>query len=209
MTASFRAPRVRLPISASLRPANRPPDPRPLPGKVDPPAPEVTVSITVRGAEAISAIGPLVAAVRSMGWADVSVDAAGPGERSRRLAAELTDGPLGSISCPAEVESTDVPLRILTEEYAAFLDDEPLSLTRREFDLLRFLAEHPRRVFSRSQLLQAVWGYDFSGGGRTVNVHVRRLRQKLGLRGPAISTVRGVGYRLDEADRVSVQGSPR
>ena len=204
MTASFRAARVHPPISASVRPANRPPDPRPH--LSDPEAllrtsPEITVSITVRGEDAVSAIGPLVAAVRSMGWAEVTIDATGPGERSRRRAAELV-----ATARPGDTTESAAPLRIIVEEYTAFLDGCPLNLTRREFDLLHFFAEHPRRVFGRSQLLQAVWGYDFSGGGRTVDVHVRRLRQKLGTRGPSISTVRGVGYRLDEAERVLVLG---
>jgi DNA-binding response OmpR family regulator len=72
-------------------------------------------------------------------------------------------------------------------------------LTFREFELLRFLASEPGRVFTREELLREVWGYDFYGGTRTVDVHVRRLRAKLG---PAdehlIETVRGVGYRAQE-----------
>lgn len=74
----------------------------------------------------------------------------------------------------------------------------PVQLTRREFDLLLFLAEHPRRVFSRDQLLSHVWGYEWVGGSRTVDVHVRRLRIKLGKNGPVVRTVHGVGYRLED-----------
>jgi DNA-binding response OmpR family regulator len=74
-----------------------------------------------------------------------------------------------------------------------------LELTRREFDLLLFLAEHPRHVFTRAQLLTHVWG-DFYAGGRTVDVHVRRLRAKIGA--DLVTTVRGIGYRL--ADRADV-----
>jgi two-component system, OmpR family, response regulator len=151
--------------------------------------PQVTVSITVRGDDAISAIAPLVAAVRLIGRAEVSV-AALPGPRRPEANGSGYDG------YPR--------LHILTEQYTALLDGVELPLTRREFDLLLYLAEHPRRVFSRVQLLQAVWGYDFNGGGRTVDVHVRRLRQKLGSTGPSISTVRGVGYRLDDCERVLV-----
>jgi two-component system, OmpR family, response regulator len=185
MTASFRVSRVRPPVSYPARPSARPPHP---------PSPtsdsnELTVSITVRGEEAISAIAPLVAAVRSLRPADITVDQLPP----LRPAADPHPGSAAA-------------LHIRVHEYCALLDGVPLKLTRREFDLLRFLAEHPRRVFSRSHLLQAVWGYDFAGGGRTVDVHVRRLRQKLGTRGPSISTVRGVGYRLDECDRVVVLG---
>jgi DNA-binding response OmpR family regulator len=83
-------------------------------------------------------------------------------------------------------------------------DGVPARLTRREYDLLVFLCEHPRRVFSRGQLLSQVWGYDLVSGERTVDVHVRRLRVKLGERGPLIATVRGVGYRLDDAAQVMV-----
>jgi two-component system response regulator ResD len=91
------------------------------------------------------------------------------------------------------------PLRIEPATRSAFLDGEELALTMREFDLLKYLAQHAGRVFTRAQLLQEVWGYDFFGGTRTVDVHVRRLRAKLG-DDPAqprfIETVWGVGYRL-------------
>jgi DNA-binding response OmpR family regulator len=80
----------------------------------------------------------------------------------------------------------------------------PVRLTRREYDLLVFLCENPRRVFTRGQLLRHVWGYDMAGGERTVDVHVRRLRLKLGGHGPLIGTVRGVGYRLDDGANVTV-----
>jgi DNA-binding response OmpR family regulator len=78
----------------------------------------------------------------------------------------------------------------------------PLPMTRLEFDLLHFLAVNPRRVFSRMQLLTAVWGYEHTGE-RTVDVHVRRLRVKLGAHVPLVTTVYGVGYRLaDDANIV-------
>ena len=72
-----------------------------------------------------------------------------------------------------------------------------LDLTFKEFELLKFLAQHPGRVFTRAHLLQEVWGYDYFGGTRTVDVHVRRLRAKLGSEHEAlIGTVRNVGYRF-------------
>jgi DNA-binding response OmpR family regulator len=72
-----------------------------------------------------------------------------------------------------------------------------LDLTFKEFELLKYLAQHPGRVFNRQQLLQEVWGYDYFGGTRTVDVHVRRLRAKLGPEHEAlIGTVRNVGYRF-------------
>ena len=83
-------------------------------------------------------------------------------------------------------------------------DGEPVHLTRREFDLLQFLCDNPRRVFSRAQLLQQVWGYDMVGTERTVDVHVRRLRVKLGECAAVIATVRGVGYRLDDDTPIAI-----
>jgi DNA-binding response OmpR family regulator len=72
-----------------------------------------------------------------------------------------------------------------------------LDLTFKEFELLKYLAHHPGRVFTRAILLQEVWGYDYFGGTRTVDVHVRRLRAKLGSEYEAmIGTVRNVGYRF-------------
>ena len=72
-----------------------------------------------------------------------------------------------------------------------------LDLTFKEFELLKYLAQHPGRVFTRAQLLQEVWGYDYFGGTRTVDVHVRRLRAKLGPEHETlIGTVRNVGYRF-------------
>ncbi len=81
--------------------------------------------------------------------------------------------------------------------YTAKVGKRPLDLTFKEFELLKFLAQHPGRVFSRQQLLQEVWGYDYFGGTRTVDVHVRRLRAKLGPENETlIGTVRNVGYRF-------------
>ena len=118
---------------------------------------------------------------------------------------------------PAEVEAR---LRLVTERLAAARDDvsplirngdlvidettytaklrgTALDLTYKEFELLKFLAQHPGRVFTRGQLLQEVWGYDYFGGTRTVDVHVRRLRAKLGGEyEQLIGTVRNVGYRF-------------
>ncbi|QWC83847.1 response regulator transcription factor [Nocardioidaceae bacterium] len=81
--------------------------------------------------------------------------------------------------------------------YTARLGKRVLDLTFKEFELLKYLAQHPGRVFTRAQLLQEVWGYDYYGGTRTVDVHVRRLRAKLGPDHESlIGTVRNVGYRL-------------
>lgn len=89
-------------------------------------------------------------------------------------------------------------LVINTAGYSATLNGKPLNLAYKEFELLRYLVEHPGRVFTRAQLLQEVWGYDYYGGTRTVDVHVRRLRAKLGTEYEnLIGTVRNVGYRYD------------
>jgi DNA-binding response OmpR family regulator len=88
------------------------------------------------------------------------------------------------------------PLAIDTDAYQVTLAGRPVDLTFKEFELLRFLVQHAGRVFTRGALLQEVWGYDFYGGTRTVDVHVRRLRAKLGAADEGlIETVRGVGYR--------------
>jgi DNA-binding response OmpR family regulator len=91
------------------------------------------------------------------------------------------------------------PLTINVDTYSVAVTGRILDLTYKEFELLRFLVSSPGRVFTRSELLSKVWGYDFYGGTRTVDVHVRRLRAKLGPEHEAlIETVRGVGYRATE-----------
>jgi DNA-binding response OmpR family regulator len=88
-------------------------------------------------------------------------------------------------------------LELNTLNYQATLASKPIDLTFMEYELLRFLVENPIRVWSREQLLSKVWGYDYYGGARTVDVHIRRLRSKLGEeRASWITTVRSVGYRF-------------
>jgi DNA-binding response OmpR family regulator len=92
-------------------------------------------------------------------------------------------------------------LRIDTDTYKVEAGGRALDLTFKEFELLRFLATHPGRVYTRPALLREVWGYDFYGGTRTVDVHVRRLRSKLGAEHEhLIETVRSVGYRAHAQD---------
>jgi DNA-binding response OmpR family regulator len=92
------------------------------------------------------------------------------------------------------------PLSLDTDAYRATVHGRALDLTYKEFELLRYLAERPGRVFTRPTLLREVWGYDFYGGTRTVDVHIRRLRAKLGPELESlIETVRGVGYRAADA----------
>jgi DNA-binding response OmpR family regulator len=88
-------------------------------------------------------------------------------------------------------------LEIDLTNYRVTVDAEPIVLTYKEYELLRFLAMNAGRVFTREQLLNRVWGYDYFGGARTVDVHIRRIRAKIEVRGHAfIETVRNVGYRL-------------
>ncbi len=92
------------------------------------------------------------------------------------------------------------PMTLDADTYRVTVAGRPLDLTFKEFEVLRFLAAHAGRVFTRPTLLREVWGYDFYGGTRTVDVHVRRLRAKLGPEHEdLIETVRGVGYRAQEA----------
>jgi DNA-binding response OmpR family regulator len=92
------------------------------------------------------------------------------------------------------------PLLLNLETYQAACSGRPLDLTYMEYELLKFLASHPGKVFTRETLLSRVWGYDYYGGARTVDVHIRRLRAKLGEEhAHMISTVRSVGYRFGEA----------
>jgi DNA-binding response OmpR family regulator len=140
--------------------------------------------------------GGLVAVTAEWGVDDVVLETAGPAEVDARL--RLAIGRLdrtGEDGVPDEIRSGDVSIDEAT--YTARVRGRVLDLTFKEFELLKFLAQHPGRVFSRAQLLQEVWGYDYFGGTRTVDVHVRRLRAKLGPEHEAvIGTVRNVGYRF-------------
>ncbi len=142
--------------------------------------------------------GGMVAVSADWGVDDVLLDTAGPAEVEARL--RVTAGRLaaaldGGEDLPDEIRSGDVTIDETT--YTARVRSRTLDLTFKEFELLKFLAQHPGRVFTRAQLLQEVWGYDYFGGTRTVDVHVRRLRAKLGPEHEAlIGTVRNVGYRF-------------
>ncbi len=92
------------------------------------------------------------------------------------------------------------PLAMNLETYQAAIGGRPLDLTYMEYELLKFLASHPGKVFTRETLLSRVWGYDYYGGARTVDVHVRRLRSKLGEEHAGlIQTVRSVGYSFGQS----------
>jgi DNA-binding response OmpR family regulator len=132
------------------------------------------------------------------GMDDVILHTCGPAELEARIklaigrlaAQREADDPESHVIRSGEVVVDDAT-------YTAKLGGRALDLTFKEFELLKFLAQHPGRVFSRQQLLQEVWGYDYFGGTRTVDVHVRRLRAKLGPEHETlIGTVRNVGYRF-------------
>jgi DNA-binding response OmpR family regulator len=149
--------------------------------------------------------GGLAAVTADWGADDVLLDTAGPAEVEARL--RLSVGRLAAGSQDDGVPPVIRNGELLVDEatYTAKLRGQPLDLTFKEFELLKFLAQHPGRVFTRAQLLQEVWGYDYFGGTRTVDVHVRRLRAKLGREHEQlIGTVRNVGYRFVLPPRTSV-----
>jgi len=132
-------------------------------------------------------------------WAmdDVVLHTCGPAELEARIRLAIgrlhaagEDEPEAHVIRTGEVVVDDAA-------YTATIGGRPLDLTFKEFELLKYLAQHPGRGFTRDQLLQEVWGYDYFGGTRTVDVHVRRLRAKLGPEHETlIGTVRNVGYRF-------------
>jgi DNA-binding response OmpR family regulator len=131
---------------------------------------------------------------------DVLLVTAGPAEIDARLRLALARR--DEVAEPARVQASGVTID--EQSYSAKLRGRPLDLTYKEFQLLHFLATHPSRVFTREQLLSEVWGYDYFGGTRTVDVHVRRLRAKLGDQEQIIGTVRNVGYRFNVNEEDSV-----
>ncbi len=142
--------------------------------------------------------GGLAVVSHDWGADDVVLHTCGPAELEARV--RLAVGRLA-----AAREATDPEAHVIRSgevvvdeaTYTARVGGRALDLTFKEFELLKFLAQHPGRVFSRQQLLQEVWGYDYFGGTRTVDVHVRRLRAKLGSEHETlIGTVRNVGYRF-------------
>ena len=146
--------------------------------------------------------GGLTAVSADWGIDDVLLETAGPAEVDARI--RLVIGRLALDKTANKINASGV---VIDEaSYSAKVHGRPLDLTFKEFELLRFLATHPSRVFTREQLLSEVWGYDYFGGTRTVDVHVRRLRAKLGDLESLIGTVRNVGYRFnvyEDEDRLS------
>jgi DNA-binding response OmpR family regulator len=173
-----------------------------------------TVRSFTRVLSAVGAAVPVVAVLTEGGliamsaeWPvdDFVLDTAGPAELDTRLRLALDRRAANSDGAPEQVDIGDLTIDETT--YTARLSSRTLDLTYKEFELLKFLAQHPGRVFTRSHLVQEVWGYDYFGGTRTVDVHVRRLRAKLGPEHESmIGTVRNVGYKFV---RPSESPSPR
>ena len=137
--------------------------------------------------------GGLTAVSAEWGANDVVLTSAGPAEVDARI--RLVIGRMAQAESASRIQASGV---VIDEaSYSAKVHGRPLDLTFKEFELLRFFATHPSRVFTREQLLSEVWGYDYFGGTRTVDVHVRRLRAKLGDMESLIGTVRNVGYRFN------------
>jgi DNA-binding response OmpR family regulator len=142
--------------------------------------------------------GGLAVVSHDWGADDVVLHTCGPAELEARV--RLAVGRLAAERAATDPEAHVIRSgEVVVDEatYTARVGGRALDLTFKEFELLKFLAQHPGRVFSRQQLLQEVWGYDYFGGTRTVDVHVRRLRAKLGSEHETlIGTVRNVGYRF-------------
>lgn len=144
----------------------------------------------------VLAEGGLAAMNNEWGSDDIILDSAGPAEVEARIRLAIA-----KFRAEKDVDTINASGVVIDESsYSAKVHGKPLDLTYKEFELLKFLAQHPGRVFSRDQLLSEVWGYDYFGGSRTVDVHIRRLRAKLGDLEGLISTVRNVGYRFNPAD---------
>ncbi len=147
---------------------------------------------------AITTEGGLSAISAEWGVDDVILDTAGPAEveaRIRIAIGEHTASLKAQDPNSGEIRAGDIAID--ENSYTAKVRGRSLDLTFKEFELLKYLAQHPGRVFTRAQLLQEIWGYDYFGGTRTVDVHIRRLRAKLGPEFESIiGTVRNVGYRF-------------
>ena len=146
----------------------------------------------------IATEGGLSAVSADWGIDDVLLDTSGPAEVDARI--RIAMGKHLALMAQSDPHSGEIrtgDVVIDEASYTARLKGNALYLTFKEFELLKYLAQHPGRVFTRAQLLQEIWGYDYFGGTRTVDVHIRRLRSKLGPEFEAIiGTVRNVGYRF-------------
>lgn len=161
----------------------------------------ISLDVTLDGRDALE----FVQAVRELAGPAGSVSV-------RRMFAAVAGHPV-PVGAPLQLPlpaapsapSSDAALRIFPQARIVLRGAHEVELTRLEFDLLLFLAEHPQQVFRRSQLLSLVWQHSYSST-RTIDVHVRRLRAKAGQ--SIVTTVRGVGYRLDDPGLVQIVPGP-
>jgi DNA-binding response OmpR family regulator len=150
------------------------------------------IMLTARGEETERIAG------LEMGADDYVTKPFSPGELVARVAALLRRS-----RGPATTESEPSPLRygpiaIDAVRHTVTVDNAEVKLTAKEFLLLQYLVEHRGRLVSRDAILREVWGYQFTGGTRTVDVHIRRLREKIGVLAEAITTIKQFGYRLED-----------
>jgi DNA-binding response OmpR family regulator len=152
------------------------------------------IMLTARGEEADRIAG------FELGADDYVTKPFSPRELTARVTALLrrTSRPVATAGAPLEPLLRYGPLTIDVERHLVEVDGEDVRLTAKEFLLLQYLVEHRGRVLSRDLLLTDVWGYQYTGGTRTVDVHIRRLREKLPFLADAIVTVKQFGYRLDD-----------
>jgi DNA-binding response OmpR family regulator len=163
------------------------------------PEPSNTVVVTVRvHAASPDVAARLVAQIHAL--AQQAERGARPANGPGRPAVAAAPDVVGA--APPSAVGPGPRLTVYPDRALVLLDGEPVPLTRLELALLTFLLDHPQRVFSRADLLTRVWGGHVGRNRRTVDVHVRRLRSKLGELAGVIHTVRGTGYRLDPADAV-------
>lgn len=149
--------------------------------------------------------GGLAGVSGEWGVADIILDTAGPAEVDARIRLALSRQRDDLAS--EQIQTSGISID--EGSYTARAHGKALDLTFKEFALLKFLAQHPGRVFTRDQLLSEVWGYDYFGGTRTVDVHVRRLRAKLGDLESLIGTVHNVGYRFAPASEDNFSATNR
>lgn len=136
--------------------------------------------------------GGLAGISAEWGADDIILEGAGPAEIDARIRLNIARAQFSQSA--EEINASGI---VIDEaSYSARVNGKPLDLTFKEFALLKFLTTNPGRVFTRDQLLSEVWGYDYFGGTRTVDVHIRRLRAKLGDLESMIGTVHNVGYRF-------------
>jgi len=149
------------------------------------------IMLTARGEEAERIAG------LELGADDYVTKPFSPGELVARVGALLRRA---RTSAPADEGPllTYGPISLDARRHLVTLDGAEVKLTAKEFLLLQYLMEHRGRLVSRDALLRDVWGYQFTGGTRTVDVHVRRLREKIGLLADAITTIKQFGYRLED-----------